>query len=108
MTQPPGFIPGKDKWPSYVEGQTYVRDRIGVIWLLVPEYDGGIATTATASGVTSVGLNVLRNLRGPLHILKFDQGMLDQFPTFHPEPELNKPKQEIVARTEHEARQMEA
>jgi hypothetical protein len=93
-------------WPTYVEGQKYVRDRIGVVWLLDPFYDGGIATTATYAGPYSVGIRQLRDLRGPLHILDLKQEILDQFPTIEPEPDLTKPIQEIVATTEAQARSL--
>ena len=86
-----GFIPGKDKWPNYVEEQIYVRDRIGVIWLLCPEYNGSIATTATADGPFSVSINTLRDLRGPLHILKLTGEVLDNFSTIQPVKKLNEP-----------------
>jgi hypothetical protein len=53
-------------WPPRVAGQAYVADREGVVWLLVPEYDGGMATTATATGQWSVGINTLTSERAPL------------------------------------------
>lgn len=64
-----GTPPPNNKWPPVHKGQKYVMDSEGVVWLLVPELDGGMATTATHAGPWSVGTNTLRKERGPLYIL---------------------------------------
>ena len=59
-------LPEREGWPAHTEGQRYVADRYGVVWLLVPQYDEGMATTSDATGIWSVGINVLQSERGPL------------------------------------------
>lgn len=61
------------KWPHYIEGQRYVRDRIGVIWLLTTVDNVTVALTVSAKcQITSTGLETLRNKRGPLYVLRKD------------------------------------
>lgn len=92
-------------WPKAPEPyQYYVRDRCGVIWFVDMQYDSAIATSVTSAGSLSVGFSVLRDMRGPLHDLKFVVNVLESFPTIDPVPKLTEPKQEIVAVTEAEAR----
>lgn len=94
-------------WPVLDEHQYYIRDKQGIIWFVDGQYGSGIATAVTSKGAISVGLSVLRDLRGPLHLLEFlnqNNGILDQVPTIDPKQNLNEAKQEIVATTEAEAR----
>ena len=93
------------KWPP-VENPTYVRDRLGVIWLLDPIYSETVAVTATSHGQFSVSTTILRDLRGPLHILTTLGTIVNEFPTMDPEPQLTKPVQEVLARTEEEAKNL--
>jgi hypothetical protein len=46
--------------------ETHVVDRDGNVWLLPPEFDGGMATRATATGVVSAGIVWLEAEAGPL------------------------------------------
>lgn len=93
-------------WPKLNEdSQYYVRDNQGIIWFADTQYGAGVVTAVTSAGTISVGLSILRDLRGPLHILKgLDGDILDQLPTVAPKQDLNAPVQEIIARTEAEAR----
>lgn len=68
--EPPDMVlPEREGWPAHTEGQRYVADRYGVVWLLVPQYDEGMATTSDATGIWSVGINVLQSERGPLRLM---------------------------------------
>ena len=98
---------GVHNWPVVDEHQYYLRDNQGVIWFVDSQYGNGVATAVTSKGSISVGLSVLRDLSGPLHLLEFlnqNNNILDQLPTIEPKQDLNKPVQEIVARTEAEGR----
>lgn len=53
-----------------MSGETHVVDRDGNVWFLCPEYDGGMATRATAIGPVSAGIVALERDAGPL--LPFD------------------------------------
>ena len=53
------------------EPATHVVDRHGNVWFLCPEYDGGMATRATATGPISAGIAWLGREAGPL--LPFDR-----------------------------------
>lgn len=89
-------------WPVLDEHQYYVRDNQGVIWFVDSQFDKGVATAVTSKGVISVGLNVLRDLRGPLHLLEAlnqNNGILDGFPTIEPQPKLTEAQQVVTART---------
>lgn len=96
-------------WPVLDEHQYYIRDKQGIIWLVDGQYGSGIATAVTSKGAISVGLSVLRDLRGPLHLLEFlnqNNGILDEVPTIDPQQNLNAPIQEIQAVTEEDAKRL--
>lgn len=89
------------RWPTFnADHQYYIRDQMGVIWFADTQFGDGVVTAVTSAGSITVALRVLRDLRGPLHILKELEEVLDIFPTIDPQPKLNEPVQEIVARTE--------
>lgn len=54
--------------PTYpvIGEKRYVRDRNGVVWLLLDYYDFQMATTADLNYQYSCGINWLRNNAGPL------------------------------------------
>jgi hypothetical protein len=58
-----------NNWPTQHKDQRYVMDKEGVVWLLVPELDGGMGTTATFDRIWSIGINTLLRERGPLILL---------------------------------------
>lgn len=89
-------------WPTFNEEcQYYIRDNMGVIWFADTQFGDGVVTAVTSKGSLTVGLSILRDLRGPLHILKnLDEEILDRLPTISPKPKLTEAVQEIVARTE--------
>lgn len=101
---------GVHNWPVIDEHQYYLRDKHGVIWFVDGQHGSGIATAVTSKGSISVGLSILRDLRGPLHLLEFlnqNNNILDQLPTIEPKAKLTEAKQEIVATTEAEARALD-
>jgi hypothetical protein len=97
-------------WPTFNEDyQYYVRDNQGLIWFADTQFGDGVVTAVTSKGALTVGLNILRDLRGPLHILK-DLGphILNQLPTIEPKPRLTKAQQEIIARTEADLKEAQS
>lgn len=95
------------RWPSFDPAhQYYLRDNHGVIWFVDTQYENGVVTAVTSGGSISVALRVLRDLRGPLHILKELDEVLGSFPTIDPQPKLTEPQQVVVATTEAEARKL--
>jgi len=95
-------------WPTFNEEcQYYIRDNQGVIWFADTQFGDGVVTAVTSKGAITVGLSVLRDLRGPLHILKnLDAEILDQLPTIEPKPKLTEAVQEILARTEDDFKRL--
>lgn len=95
-------------WPTVDESyQWYLRDNMGVIWFADTQFGAGVATAVTSQGSITVGLSVLRDLRGPLHILKgLDSDILDQLQTIEPKKNLNAAIQEIKAVTEEDAKRL--
>lgn len=91
-------------WPTFNEEcQYYIRDNQGVIWFADTQFGDGVVTAVTSKGSITVGLSVLRDLRGPLHILKnLESEILDRLPTIAPKQKLTEPIQRVVARTEEE------
>lgn len=99
------------RWPTVDEHQYYIRDRFGVIWFVDGQHGTGVATAVTSQGAISASLSVLRDLRGPLHLLAFlnqNNGILDQVPTLDPQPNLLEAKQEIIAVTEDDLKRLNA
>lgn len=99
------------RWPTIDEHQYYVRDRFGVIWFVDSQHGAGVATAVTSQGAISASLSVLRDLRGPLHLLEFlnqNNGILDKVPTIEPQQNLLQAKQEILAVTEDDFKRLNA
>lgn len=86
------------KWPPVKEDAAYVMDSHGVVWYLCPEYNRGMATTATTAGPWSVGINMLIKDRSPLHILRVsgEHDFRDYCATLGEWRDANEPR-EIVA-----------
>lgn len=95
------------RWPEVYEHQYYVRDRFGVIWFADTQFGFGVVTAVTSQGTISAALTKLRDLRGPLHILK-DLGpeVLDQLPTIEPEQNLLEAQQSVLAVTEADSKRL--
>jgi hypothetical protein len=56
---------GPDAPPLLDTIPDHVVDRDGLVWRIVR--DGGMATRADFTGITSIGIETLRSLHGPLH-----------------------------------------